>query len=60
MIDCGYISLSLSHGHTDVMVKVASEGGIKWIATLLGSEFIVMVNEGLIALVLLVTTQRGI
>lgn len=42
------------------MIKISTEGGIKWICALLESEHIVMVNDGLLALTLLAALRNGI
>ena len=44
----------------ELMRKVATEEGIKWICTLLESEHALMVNDGLLALSLLATLRNGI
>ena len=44
---------------SELMIKVASEEGIKWIYSLLESEFIVMKNDGLLALSLLAALKNG-
>ena len=44
----------------ELMIKVASEEGIRWIYSLLESEFIVMKNDGLLALSLLAALKNGI
>ena len=41
------------------MIKVASKEGTKWIYSLLESEFIVMKNDGLLALSLLAALENG-
>ena len=43
----------------ELMIKVASEEGTKWICGLLESEFIVMKNDGLLALSLLAALKNG-
>lgn len=44
----------------ELMIKISTEGGIKWICALLESEHILMVNDGLLALTLLAALRNGI
>ena len=42
------------------MIKISTEGGMKWICSLVESEHILMVNDGLLALTLLAALRNGI
>lgn len=43
----------------ELMIQLATEEGIKWIYSLLKSESIVMMNDGLLALNLLAALKNG-
>jgi hypothetical protein len=43
----------------ELMIKISTEDGIKWICALLDSEHVLMVNDGLLALTLLAALRNG-
>lgn len=43
----------------EMMIKISTEDGIKWICALLDSEHVLMVNDGLLALTLLAALRNG-
>lgn len=51
--------IALAFITVELMSEVATQGGMKWISSLLESEHVLMVNDGLLALSLLAAIKNG-